>query len=185
MHSRTNVLNKIKPKYDLIKWYVRIVMIIVVLFIMTVLYIWSCTNSLHDLVIVNFNKPIIASLKIVEYTTVGLIMLTLIIRKEVINQYLQMFGLMILLCVFIVSLLSFVPCTQDYAQNRNLKEILNRSLLCPQFSNRSWINIFWFGAMGIVNYGLPIILRLNKMHITSPTGKAAQLHSKQSRSTRS
>jgi hypothetical protein len=134
--------------------------------ILTVLYIWSCTNSLHDSVVISFNKPIIQSLKTFEYITVGLIFLSLIVRKETMYQYLQMYGLILLISVLIVSLLSLVPCTQEYAKNRTLNEILNRSLLCPEYSNRSWFNIFWFGAMGTVNYVLPLVLRLNKMHIT-------------------
>ncbi len=156
------MLNKLKPKYNLIKWYGKIIMILAGLFIVSVLYIWSCTNSLHDSVMLIFHKPIIQSLKIIEYTTVGMIFLSLIMRRETIYQYLQLYGLMIIISALIVTLLSFLPCSQDYAQNRTLSEILYRSLLCPEYSNRSWINIFWFAAMGIVNYGLPIILILNK-----------------------
>lgn len=158
------MLEKIKPKYDQLNWLGKIVLLSMGFAIMIAFYIWSCTNSLSDDVVLSFLKPIIYSLKIIEYTSIGLIFLSIILRKEIIYQYLQAYGLTIVLSVLIVMGLSYAPCLQDYAETRTLKEILKRSLLCPEYSNRSWINLFWFGTLGIINYGLPIIIRINSKH---------------------
>lgn len=147
-------------------------MIAVGLFIFSVLYIWSCTNSLNDLVVFNLHKPIKLSLKILDYAAIVIAIITIIGNKEVLNQYQQFYGLMILLSVLVVTLLSYVPCNQQFPETRNLKDILNRSLLCPQYSIRSYINLVWYSVIGMFHYGLPIILRRYKTQMISPISKA-------------
>lgn len=131
------------------------------------LYIFSCTNSLHDIEIMAFRKLFSTSLVVFNFLTLAFILFLVISKNEIISQYLQAYGLSILISVCIVSLLSYLPCSAEIPTDRNLLKILNRSLFCPEYSNRSWLHIYWFGMMGIVNYLLPraIFLKRNKIEL--------------------
>jgi hypothetical protein len=147
---------KIRFKIDQISFH------IVGILIFSVLYSWACTNSLKDTVIESFKNQINILKIVIQYISIGLILLSLIIQKEIVYKFSQKLGLLILVSVLLVSILSFLPCKFDFASKRNFVEVMKRSLLCPSYSIRSWIHLYLFLMLGLINYGLPIFMRFKK-----------------------
>jgi hypothetical protein len=64
-------------------------------------------------------------------------------------------GLVILGSVIIVAMLYFLPCSVNEAKVGTIKH----SLFCPQYSIVSWLNLIWFGVIGLANFAIPLFVR--------------------------
>ena len=76
------------------------------------------------------------------------------------KKYLAGLGYSILLATTLVFSLGFAPClkphptTEDYSTHHNLKEVIERSLLCPRYSGRSYPGIFIYALLGVTLLGM-------------------------------
>lgn len=157
------MIDKILPKFSHLKWYDKTLLSIIGTIVFTGLFVASCTCSLQKEIIVNFLKPIFVLVQTIEYLSILLIIVVFIFKKEKHNQYLQIYGLIIIVSVLLVSALSYLPCMQGYATKNTIFSILKRSLFCPEFSLKSWINLLWLGILGSINYTLAIIFRFQQL----------------------
>jgi len=75
-------------------------------------------------------------------------------------KHLGSFSVGILLASALVFCLGFAPClsphptTEPHHNHHNLKAVVERSLLCPRYSNRSYPGIFIYVLLGTAMFGV-------------------------------
>lgn len=144
--------NRIFPKVNELTWYDKILIGLSAVGILVSLYVYACTCSIQTNLDNNLLELAFFIIKTLDYVVILMVFLGLILQKERFWQFQQLLGLVIFCCATIVSLLSLLPCKPG------LDPLIN-SILCPKYAILSWLNILWFGFIGLVNYWMPYVLR--------------------------
>jgi hypothetical protein len=147
--------NKYKPKFDQLIWYDKTLIALAAAGILVSLYVYACTCSLGNVETIKQLGPYFIVIKSIDYVAILMIVIGLVFNKERVLQFQQLLGLVILGSVIIVAMLYFLPCSVNEAKVGTIKY----SLFCPQYSIISWLNLFWFGAIGLANFAIPLFMR--------------------------
>lgn len=142
------------PKADQLYWYDKTLLGVAGVGILVSMYVYNCTCSIGNKETTNQVALFYTVVKALDYFSILMIILGLAVQKERVLQYQQWFGFVLLSCVLIVSALSFLPCSSIPES-----DTIKHSLLCPQYSIISWLNVLWFAVIGGVNLLLPKFLR--------------------------
>lgn len=151
------IIKKDNRNYEPLNGFKKIIIILIGLAIASSLYIYSCTCSIQDISSLNYLKPIYIFIKSLDFIPLGLIVLSIIHPTKKVLRYQQIFGCILIGSVIIIALLHFVPCSVSKTQEHWLKY----SLYCREYSVITWLNLFWFGMLGVVNFTLPSYLKTN------------------------
>ena len=149
------IINKYKPKFDQLTWYDKTLFAFTASVILISLYVYACTCSLENTETSNQLALFFFAIKSLDYLAIVMIVIGLIFPNERFRQLQQLLGLVMLGSVSIIIILQFIPCMVD---DRTVGQI-KFALLCPQYSNISWINLLWFSIIGSANFALPILIR--------------------------
>ena len=145
-------INKYKPKFNHLTWYDKILIGFTAILVLISLYVYACTCSIQTIAILKQLEPFFLVMKSLDYACVLMIFIGLFFQTQRVKQIQQLFGLVILGTAIIVASLQFLP---NIINDSNHSTIYY-SLLHPQYSIISWLNLIWFSAMGIVNFFTPI-----------------------------
>lgn len=149
------ILANYKPKINHLTWYDKLLIGLVAIGILVSLYVYVCTCSLGNVNTIKQLGLFFFVIKSLDYIAILMIVIGLLFKKERILQFQQLFGLVILGSVIIVTIFPFLPCL--------IKELnegtIEYSLLCPKYSIISWLNLFWFSVIGLANFVVPIFVR--------------------------
>jgi hypothetical protein len=149
------ILKNFKPKVDHLIWYDKIWIGLLAAGILVSLYVYACTCSLGNVEIIKQLGSYFIVIKSLDYVAILMIVIGLVFNKERVLQFQQLLGLVILVSVIIVAMLYFLPCSVNEAKAGTIKY----SLFCPQYSIVSWLNLFWFGVIGLANFAIPLFVR--------------------------
>jgi len=149
------ILKSYRPKIGHLRWYDKILIGIFATAILVSLYVYACTCSLRNIETIKILDTFFFVIKALDYVAILMIVIGLLFSIERVLQFQQLFGLVILGSVIIVTLLQFLP----YPINEEQEGTIKYSLLCPQYSIISWLNLFWFSVIGLANFAIPTFIR--------------------------
>ncbi len=147
--------NKYKPKFDQLTWYDKTLIALAAAGILVSFYVYACTCSLGNTESIKQLTLYFNVIKSLDYIAITMIVIGLVFPAERFRQFQQLLGLVILGSAIIVTMLYFLPCSVEEAKESTIKY----SLFCPQYSIVSWLNLFWFGAIGLANFAIPLFMR--------------------------
>ena len=145
-------INKYLPNIDHLTWYDKVLIGLTAVLILISLYVYACTCSIQTIAILKQLEPFFLVIKSLDYVCVLMIIISLFFQTQRVIQIQQLFGLVILGTAIIVASLQFLP---NMVNNTNHSRIYY-SLLHPQYSIISWLNLLWFSTMGLMNFFTPI-----------------------------
>lgn len=152
------MLNSFRLKIDHLRCYDKILIGIFAAAILFSLYVYACTCSLRNIESIKMLGTFFFVIKLLDYVAMLMIIIGLVLSKERFLQFQQLFGVFILVSVIIVTFLQFLPCLGNEVEEVTKKY----SLLCPQYSIISWLNLFWFSVVGLANFAIPTFIRKNE-----------------------
>ena len=141
--------------FDHLKWYDKVLSFFIFTIVLISLYVYCCTCSIKNLDIIANLQFFYAIIQFIDYFVIVIIVFGLIFPNIRMQQFQQLFGLILIVSSIIVFTLQFSPCMLNTTYIGEIKY----SLLCPKYSLISWINLIWFGLVGLFNVFFSILIK--------------------------
>ena len=128
-------------------------------------FILSTTNSLYVPEIRKVLSPIYTYTFYIVITSCSLLIIYSSIKKRIL-EYLIVGGIIMMAIVFCVLLYGFSPCFHEHTSRFTgdvftspIDYTLKHSFLCPSYSNRSYLYLFIYEAIGFIIFRVSVYIK--------------------------